>query len=566
MKTFLLISALLGAAAAGWVMRSVSQPAATSGISSPGERQIVYYQSAMHPWIKSDKPGKCTICGMDLTPVYEGQTGMESTNGPATITLAPSQVHVLNVRTAQAAVQPLVKSLRVAGTMDDDERRHRILSAWTAGRIEKLYANHHGVEVAAGEPLARIYSPALLQAERDYRQLTGPLKQNTALRLKQMGLTEEQIAALPSKPENELSTEILAPMTGTVVEHHVYEGQYVPEGANLFEIADFSIMWFLFQAYEQDFAWIKPGQQVRVTVPSVPGKTFSGKVVFIDPNLNPMTRTTDVRVEIANPEVDGRRELLHKVYADGIVSATAPEVLAVPRSTVLSTGQGSLVYVDHGDGTYEQRAVETGRVGDTLVEIVSGLKAGEKVVSNGNLLIDGQTELNRPLLPEPAAHGAPALTFTPARTEAVRTLVATADAMADALAKSDLPAFNQASGPVMDQCAAVAKAFAGEPSLTKPLAALTAASHLHGFEDLKSARTAFHTFAVAATDLLQPVRGVPGVPDFKVWECFMVDQIVPDVPAKGRWLQLSGRAGQNPYFGKSMLDCVREIQPGAPNP
>ncbi|MES2706298.1 MAG: efflux RND transporter periplasmic adaptor subunit [Verrucomicrobiota bacterium] len=569
MKTSFTILAMLGAAAAGWFLRPLSHsPGSGGSTAAPGERKIAFYQSAMHPWIKSGKPGKCTICGMELTPIYEGEKGMvEDAHGPNTVSLTASQIHVLDVRTAEAAVRPLTKSLRVAGTMDDDERRHRILSAYVDGRIEKLFANHHGAEVTEGQPLARIYSPTLLQAERDYRQLSGPLKQNTALRLKQMGLSEEQIAALPSKPENELSSEILAPLTGTVVEHHVYEGQYVKEGENLFEIADFSTMWFLFKAYEQDFSWIQIGQEVRVTTPSVPGKTFTGKVIFIDPNLDPATRSTDVRVEIDNPLVDSRRELLHKVYAEGIVSLTAPEVLAVPKSTVLRTGPDALVYVDHGHGSYEQRAVKTGRQGDTLIEILSGLKGGEKVVANGNLLIDGQAELNRSFTPsaEPSAPGTD-LAFTPALEAATKALLTTSDTMADTLAKSDLAAFNQASGPVMEQAAALVKAFSDDPSLTKQLQALTEASHLHGFDDLKAARAAFHEFAVASTNLLQPLRKVPGAPEFKVWECFMVDQIVPDVPAKGRWLQLSGREGQNPYFGKSMLNCVKEIQPGAPNP
>lgn len=574
MKTRFLLPALLGAAAAGWFLRPAVQPSSSgSANSASGQaatRKIAYYQSAMHPWIKSDKPGKCTICGMDLTPVYEGEAGMDSAAGAATsVMLTPSQIHVMDVRTADAALRPLTKSLRVAGTMDDDERRHRIISAYVDGRIEKLFANHHGAEVIAGEPLARTYSPTLLQAERDYRQLTGQLKLNTALRLKQMGLTDEQIAALPDKPEVELSTEILAPLTGTVVEHHAYEGQYVKEGENLFEIADFSTMWFLFKAYEQDFAFLDIGQEVSVTTPSVPGVTFTGKVTFIDPNLDPATRSTDVRVEIENPLVDGRRRLLHKVYADGLVKLAAPEVLTVPRSTVLRTGNGALVYVDHGKGSYEQRVVRTGREGDTLVEIVSGLKAGEKVASNGNLLIDGQAELNRPFLPPASIPGSGvdnALTFTPERETAAKALLATADTMAAALAKGDLAAFNKASEPVMDQCADLAKSFEGETSLTDSLKALTSASHLHGFENLKAARVAFHDFAVASTNFLQPLRKVPGAPEFQVWECFMVDQIVPEVPATGRWLQLSGRAGQNPYFGKSMLDCAKEIQPGAPNP
>jgi membrane fusion protein, copper/silver efflux system len=249
MKTFLtiLITAVLATGAA-WLAKDHFTPASTA----PSERKPLFYQSPMHPWIKSDKPGRCTICGMELTPIYPGEKSLDTTSGENIVTLSQSQIQVVGVQTVKAKSQTLIRTLKVAGMIDDDERRHRILSAYVDGRVDKLFANHHGAEVTAGEPLANIYSPELLQAEREYRQLTGELKRNTALRLKQMGLTDEQIQAIPDKSPTALTTEILAPLSGTVVEHDVYEGQYVKTGDKLFAIADFSIMWFQFQAYEQD--------------------------------------------------------------------------------------------------------------------------------------------------------------------------------------------------------------------------------------------------------------------------------------------------------------------------
>lgn len=158
-----------------------------------------------------------------------------------------------------------------------------------------------------------------------------------------MGLTQTQIEDLDAKPVDALTSQILAPVTGTVVAQNVYEGQYVKEGDKLFEIADFSTMWFQFLAYEQDMPWIEVGQSVSVTTPSLPNETFEGKVTFIDPNFDETTRSTKVRVELANPMIEGRRKLLHRLYADGKLQIAAPNVLSVPRSAVIETGPEAVV-------------------------------------------------------------------------------------------------------------------------------------------------------------------------------------------------------------------------------
>ena len=317
MKNFITILIVIAALAAGWFLRGNFgggySPEGSAG-GSAGERKVLYYQSAMHPWVKSDKPGRCTICGMALTPVYEGEKGLDTANGDF-VSLTQTQIHVLHVETAEARVQPLLRTLPVAGMIDDDASRHRVLSAYLDGRVQKLYVNFMGAEVREGQPLAEFYSPSLLQSEREYRQLSGDLKKSTSLRLQQMGLTAAQIAELDNKPTDALTSQILAPVSGTVVAQNVYEGQYVKEGDNLFEIADFSTMWFQFLAYEQDMPWIQIGQSVTVTTPSLPGETFEGEITFIDPNFDETTRSTKVRVELPNPMVNGRRELLHKLYA-----------------------------------------------------------------------------------------------------------------------------------------------------------------------------------------------------------------------------------------------------------
>ncbi|MES2438445.1 MAG: efflux RND transporter periplasmic adaptor subunit [Verrucomicrobiota bacterium] len=559
MKTTLTIL-ITAALAIGGTLLFISRqpPPAASGTAARGP---LFYQSAMHPWIKSDKPGRCTICGMELTPVYPGEKGFDESGGGNTVALTQTQVQVLHVQTAEAKVRPLARTLEVAGMIDDDATRHRFLSAYVDGRVDQLHVNYMGAEVEAGQPLAEFYSPNLLQAEREYRQLTGDLRKSTALRLRQMGLSTGQIAALPEKPADALTSQILSPISGTVVGQSVYEGQYVATGEKLFEIADFSTMWFMFRAYEQDMPWITTGQTVTVTTPAIPGKSFQGKITFIDPNFDEATRSTKVRVELPNPKVNGRRELLHKLYADGAVNIDTPAVLTIPKSAVIQTGPEAVVYVDREGGAYEQAIVKIGRRGDTLLEILSGLKPGDKVVTNGNLLIDGQAEMNRAFMQPVETAPAPAVVLTGEQKEIATRFIRLADAMAAALAADDPAAFNKAAEPAMKTTAEFTRAVAGLPVSPEDVKALENSRHFHGHQDLPSARAAFHPFSMAAASIVASLRTGEDFPDVQIWECPMVDEAVPDVPKKGRWLQTGGRPGANPYFGADMLDCGKEIKP-----
>lgn len=554
MKTFLTILITTVFAIGGtWLAQSHFTPAATTA----AERKPLFYQSPMHPWIKSDKPGRCTICGMELTPIYPGEKALESTSGENIVALSSSQIQILGVQTVEAKIQPLIRTLQVAGMIDDDERRHRIISAYVDGRVDKLFANHHGAEVTAGTPLAEIYSPELLQAEREYRQLSGELKRNTALRLRQMGLTDPQIEALADKPIDSLDTQILATISGTVVEHEVYEGQYVKAGEKLFAIADFSVMWFQFQAYEQDLPWISVGQAVTVTTPAKPGKSFQGKVTFIDPNLDDATRSTKVRVELANPITNGSRELLHKLYADGAVTVDAPALLTVPRSAIIQTGPDAVVYTDQGGGAYTQVPVTLGRRGDSLVEILTGLKAGDRVVTNGNLLIDGQAELNRSFVTAPLQKDSKSADLTAAQIAAIQKFSQFADTMASTLANDDFPGFLKASESAMTQTDDLTTNLTGFGHVDD----LSQAKHFHDISDLKSARTAFLKFTLAATAVLEPLRKNIGFPELQIWECPMVSDAFPQAPKKAHWIQTNNRPGLNPFFGQEMQDCGKEIKP-----
>ncbi len=536
--------------------------------SAKSERKVLYYQSAMHPWIKSDKPGRCTICGMELTPVYEGEAGLDA--GGDMISLSASSIRVLNVQTAEVKTQALTKTLTVAGTIEQNDTQRRVLSAYIGGRIDKLNVGFVGAEVKAGEPLAEIYSPMLLQAEREYRAMAtstnAELRGAVTSRLRQMGLTPEQIAALPSKPADALTSEILAPISGTVTDKKIYAGQYVQEGEKLFEIADFATMWFQFRAYEQDLPWICVGQKVDVSTPSLPGKTVTGVIKFIDPNLDEATRAAKVRVELENPPVNGRRLFSHRIYADGVVHLDVPEVLATPRSAIIQTGPEAVAFVDQGGGGYSRRVLQLGRRGDALMEILGGVSAGEKVVVNGNLLMDGQAEMNRSFASHAPSGEAtnqavayPPLTST--QRDVTKDYLALMDALTASLAADNLKVFEAQSAKLHAATAALLAAFDGTNAWQALIKPVEQSGHLHGAASLMEARKQFHPLSEAVVALAQALRRADrGFAAVKIFRCPMTKNAFPGAPNRADWIQLKAEV-RNPYYGAEMLDCGSEVKP-----
>ncbi|MSU63665.1 MAG: efflux RND transporter periplasmic adaptor subunit [Pedosphaera sp.] len=599
--TFLLILVTAAAAGtAGWFAARHSQPAMSG--DAPSERKILYYQSPMHPHIKSDKPGNCTICGMKLTPVYEGEKGFAV--GSGFVTLSTSAVTVINVQMEQIRRRPLVRTLRVAGRIDDDDTRHRFVSAYIDGRIDKLAVNHVGAAVVAGEPLGTFYSPQLLTAEQEYltllkegrrREVNGigstalaeehaRLVQSAAQRLRRLGVTDTQIIALADKQESSSQTELRAPITGTVVSRFAYEGQYVKEGEKLFEIGDFSKMWFLFDAYERDLPWVKPGQVVAITTPSVPGKVFTAPIVFVDPNFNEMTRTTRVRVEMENPLIEEqglrRRVLSHRLFAEGVVKADMPEVLAISRSAVLAAGQNAVAYVALGGGSFQQRTLKLGRMGDDAWEVLEGVSEGEKVVTSGNLLIDAQAQLNQSAetggvtttetnlvfaasLPASVARQKAAIEvekLSAAQESAAKDLLKVVDSLTSSLAADSLDQFNQHTTGIHPAIKNLADGLSSSPAWKVLVERLNSVGHLAAAKDIASARKAFQPLSDATASLVKQLRTMDtNFATVKLYRCPMTNKAFPGAPKTGEWIQLQGPI-HNPYFGKEMLDCGTEIK------
>ncbi len=559
-RTLLLILALAAAGGAGWFFGQ-RQPHSASVAST--DRKPLFYQSPMHPWIKSDQPGNCTICGMKLVPVFEGAG--EAATGES-IKLDAQSLGVISVETALVTRQPLRRTIHVAGSIEDDDTAHRRLSAYVEGRVDKLFVNYVGAEVTAGQPLAAFYSRDLLVARSE---LTESLKRPASperesmlaasrQKLRRMGLMPEQIEKLPGTSGDTI--DIVAPTSGTIVERKVYPGLFVKEGDVLFEIGDFSKMWFVFDAYERDLAWIRVGQPVEITTPSVPGKVFTAPITFIDPNLVMDTRSAKVRVILENPPAAGtdshRRELLHRVFADGRIKAESEPVLTVARNAVLAPGGASLVYVVKAEGDYEPRHVTLGRVGDDVWEILAGLQEGERVVTSGNLLIDAQAQLDHPQQ-TPALPVAVQPERVDVQQQAALELIRAASAVSAALAADDLAAHNASIASLHTASMTVAEQL-GEPGQR-----LLAVAHVAPAKSLAEARKQFYPLSMAIAGLAaQWSRQLPAVrSELKIFECPMAKSAVPSADTnQGRWVQSAGPL-RNPFFGAEMLDCGKEIQP-----
>lgn len=384
MKRLVLIASLLAAITAWFVWGGVS--------SEPGKTMPVTVQCPMHPWVKSDHAARCTVCGMEMT--NSAMCGvMPGSNSSVPVMLPPGSVQVVGIKTADVSKQRLVRTIRVSGMIGEDDSRHSVVSAPVEGRVDGLSMNHEGQNVTKRQPLATFFSRTLLAAANDYKlalpQGGEPLAE-AKRRLEHYGLVWEQIKTIPERQPDDIYFGILSPVTGTIVKSYVAEGQYVKEGEKMFEVADFTKMWFHTMLPEQDVPFVKPGQIVKLHTATLPGMTLTSRVYSVSPNMDDMQRSAKVRVMLENPE----RKLRNNAFAEGVIETEADETLTVPRSAVLWAGDAPRVYVQKQEGLFEPRTVKLGRVGDALWEVLDGLKPGDHVVTNGAMLIDGQAQLN----------------------------------------------------------------------------------------------------------------------------------------------------------------------------
>jgi len=356
-------------------------------------RTVLYYANPMDPSIKSDVPAKDPM-GMDYIPVYA-----ESASGgiPEGVSISETDALRVNLRTTAAEYRPFGQSIRAVGRMSYNERAWVHVSARFGGRVESLAADYVGIEVKAGSSLMTVYSPAVVAAQNELLQLRrrvgsmdDPLIITAKEKLRLWGLGEAQLDGILESGKALYALPILSPISGTVIAKSVFSGMYVSEGDMMFEIADLGRLWMEAEVYEQDMARISVGDLVEMVSIAHPGVTFTGKVSFISPVLDPQTRTVRIRAE-----VDNRLGLLKpNMYVEALIDGgRAPLRLVVPSTAVLDTGVRRIVYVDQGNGRFVGHRVLTGSSSDGWTSILAGLELGDLVAVSGAFLIDSQAQL-----------------------------------------------------------------------------------------------------------------------------------------------------------------------------
>lgn len=565
---------------------------------------------------------------MELVPAASGAADLNEFS----VKIEPAQRRLANIQTAKAEVGTLEATLQTVGAIAIDESRQATIAAYIDGRLERLFADYTGVDIAKGDHLAVIYSPQLYAAQVEYvearralgasgglaavRQAQESLAANTRQRLREFGMTDEQISELERTGNAQSRLTIYSPQGGTVVEKLAVEGKYVKSGDPIYRIAELSTVWLMLKLFPEDATRIRFGQRVEAIVQSLPGETLVGRVAFIDPTVDPKTRTVGVRVELLNED----RRLRPGDYAEARITLPIgpqgkvfdsdlagkwispmhpqiireepgqcpicgmdlvptskygftdeplpqPESLHVPRPAVLLAGGNSVVYVETKPGEFEIRPVTVGPILRDKIVILKGLKAGESVATAGNFLIDSQMQLaGKPSVIDPTRAIAKGkkrqgplvideVDVTPIGGEAGKKLEALYAAYFDvqkALAADKKPPAGPAQA--LHKAALELESDASLPEGSAKLLQEVAAKseHLHHM-DLTGARKDFKPISHAVVALAAQVRSEDAQNSFTHFYCPMVKE------GGGDWLQPGGEL-LNPYFGSEMLRCGEKVQ------
>ncbi len=481
-KTFLrskpakIVLVVILAFLAGYFFRLPSQqtqPSPEHEYSSAPPEQT-WWTCSMHPQIHQPKPGKCPICFMDLIPVASSGEDV----GARQIVFSEDALKLMEVQTTPVERKFVEAEVRMAGKVEYNESRVKEIAAWVPGRIDRLYVDFTGTLVRKDNHMVYLYSPQLLSTQAELLQAAKTVQESgggaTELmrrssiatleaareKLRLLGLRKEQIEEIEKTGKPVYHLTIYAPIGGIVIAKHANAGDYVETGAKIYTIADLSEVWVKLDAYELDLAWLRYGQQVEFATEAYPGEVFKGTISFIDPVLNPMTRTVKLRVNVANPDgrlkpemfvravvrskVAGAGRVMDEDMAGKLICPMHPSIvkttagqcdicgmdlvtteslgyvtaaepneapLVIPASAPLITGTRAVVYVrlaDKEKPTFEGREIVLGsRAGDYYL-VKDGLAEGELIVTNGNFKIDSALQIQaKPSMMSPQGGVAP---------------------------------------------------------------------------------------------------------------------------------------------------------------
>jgi len=418
LRALALLLAITAAFAGGYLYQAIKGGA--SGTGAKAERKVLYWVDPMHPAYKSDKPGIAPDCGMRLEPVYaDGGTVAAapsadtqkapdlSTMPPGTVQITPGKQQLIGVKYGQVELMGGSRTIRATGKVAIDETRIQHVHTKLEGWIDTVFVDFTGQLVKKGDPLLTIYSPDMLASQRELllaakardlmrdNPLPSAYDQSDSLlgaarrRLELWDLNEAQIDQVLRTGEPVKNTTLYSPAAGYVTDRKAFPQLKVMPDTDLYTIVDLSRVWIVADVFEYEAANIQVGGTARVSLQALPGRTFHAHIDYIQPQVDPMTRTLKVRLDMDNPGA----MLKPDMYAEVEFQVFQPARLTVPAEAVLDAGERKTVFIDRGNGYLEPRLVKTGERSADRIQILSGLSGGERVVTSGNFLIDSESQM-----------------------------------------------------------------------------------------------------------------------------------------------------------------------------
>ena len=467
-----------------------------SGGADKGGRKVLYWVDPMHPAYKSDKPGIAPDCGMKLEPVYADgggpasapaaerkvlyyrdpedqnfhaqqpglnpETGNElapvyaddaSTMPMGTVQITPEKQQLIGVKYGQVETGGGSRTIRAVGKVAIDETRIEHVHTKLEGWIDKVSVDFTGKLVKKGDPLLTIYSPEMLASQRELllavkakdmmrdNPLPAAYDQSESLlqaarrRLELWDLSEAQIDQVLKSGEPIKNITLYSPITGYVTERKAFPQLKVMPDTDLYTIVDLSQVWIMADVFEYEAPNIRLGEAARISLQALPGRTFNARIDYLQPQVDPTTRTLKVRLNMENPGL----MLKPDMYADVEIRVSLPSNLTVPAEAVLDAGEHKTVFVDRGNGFFEPRQVKTGERDGNRIQILSGLSGGERVVTSGNFMIDSESQMKSAAAGMGGMAGMPGMTSEPAKPEMPANQPKAPSGKPDAKGMADMP-------------------------------------------------------------------------------------------------------------------------------
>jgi len=398
MKKYVIYSGILIAGLVlGWLFFGSSSNNEAEHDHSETTSANQMWTCSMHPQIMQPEPGDCPICGMDLIPAEAGADGLAADQ----FKLTENAMALANIQTSVVGNGSIESnSTKLSGKIRENEDANVVQASYFSGRIERLNISSVGEEVRQGQLLATIYSPELFSAQQELITAASLKESQPALynavrnKLKLWKISDSQIKQIEASGKVIQNFPIYATVSGTVSEKLVEHGDYVKQGQSLLKITNLNTVWALFDVYENQIELFKKGQDITVTTNAYPNKKFEEKVDFIDPMMNPQTRTVDLRVVLNNRN----GEFKTGMFVEGIIesmSSDSEQKLTIPSSSVLWTGKRSVVYLktNPNEHIFEMREVVLGKQVGEQYEVIDGLNDGDEIVTNGTFTVDASAQL-----------------------------------------------------------------------------------------------------------------------------------------------------------------------------